>query len=306
MGSVIGVIYVTMIESEGEEIHRYLLLNQTKFSGNIVKRSDPLITVTNLNDLQICCELSSKCLIGEDLHEIDNSCVSGRWESQHMLGTFVETVMVFPDKISNYASGDVLPDISVTFLDAFRNAAPVKATLTVRLLNYSDDVDLLVPPAANMMFNGTLNVTGIKLTAQPGEYRFNLEFVTSEGNIKILNKSISVHVQECGIGEYSAYNHKRCLPCSINLYNFNPSEQQCELCKPKARCNGTTLAPVDGYWHNSSHSDVLLRCVNDEACTYNGRISSLMESAQMNIAAGTTWDKGYPLCKKVRLTMAGF
>lgn len=297
---MLGIVYVMMEEYEREYMHRQLLLNRTKISANSVRGSGPLILVTNLNDIQICCEFSSKCLTGEDLHGMDESCIDETFEDTQILGTFMEKVLISPDTISNHASGYVLPDIRVTLLDTFGNTSPIKATLTVSSFNDSSHLDLAVPPIFNEVFNGTTNLTGIKMTARPGKYKLLLKVKTAEGTVQVVNEMIQVEVRECRVGEISMQNERGCFECPTNFYSFNPHGKWCKSCSDlKAHCNGTTLAPVNGYWHSSSYSDLLLPCLNDNACSYDGRLDKLIESAQEHIDSGITWDSGYPLCNEV-------
>lgn len=75
----------------------------------------------------------------------------------------------------------------------------------------------------------------------------------------------------------------------------------CDLCpKHKALCDGTALAPRDHYWHNGSHSHILLRCLNKKGCKYPNRTSILMSKALASAHLELAWNNGYPLCQKVR------
>lgn len=277
--------------------HHTALFDITGFEDNLIRNSGPLLLLTDPIELQICCGSSSICLSGDRLAKA--LCITGSHRSQRTFGTFTKTVSISPLVIRSYSSGEMLPSLNVTLLDAFANTAPEQATLVVS--EPDDSVELSGSPVVGMVINGAATVTGITLRARPGVYKLNITVVSKEAGIKIVTKTVYVTVRECRIGEITIRNNTGCLQCQPNFYNFNPNNTGCGLCpKNKARCDGAALAPLDHFWHNSSHSDALVRCLNENACKYPNRTSILMNKARENITMELTWNNGYPLCHEVR------
>lgn len=298
--SVVGIINVVMEEYDEEHVHRRLLLSHPDFASNAVKGSESLILVSDLHDIEICCALSTECFTSEGLHELEMSCIAKGFQQLQPLGTFMYKLDVSPDIIKSQSSGHALPDIKVTMTDAFGSVSPTIATLSVSLITESGYSDLAIPPAVGEQFTGTTNVTGIKLTAHPGEYRLLIKVQTLEGTLQVAKKEVQVRVRKCKVGEISMKKEMECFKCPANFYSFDPSQEWCKSCpSEKAHCNGTTLTPLNGFWQWSSHSDSILPCLNEKACSYDGRLDRLTNRAQEEIDLGVVWDNEYPLCSEV-------
>lgn len=293
-----GAIADLMVDNEGEHEHHHLLLNQTKFSGNVAHLSRPSILVNYLSSIQVCCISSyQKCFSRDDLLNTDSVCIFK--EDKGILGTFAGTLDVLPRNIHNYTSGEFLPAVQVKLIDVFGHIVPISARFIVRLRNTSS-ADLILPAAVSRLFTGTFNLTNLKLRGHPGKHRIEFIVKTREGNIYTVNNSIAVHIPDCGIGEFVEKKSKRCRPCSNGLYSFDVRKHRCKLCKPNAQCTGKTLVPVDGYWHNDSQSDIIHRCLSEKSCSYSGRIAALVRISEKHLDSGITWNSGYPLCNKVK------
>lgn len=268
------------------------------FSGNVVQSFGPMIFAANLDSAEICCEPSTFCNTGSNLLTMNlEACIAGRMEDNKLLGTFLRRWEISPNIITRYSSGEVLEDMKVSVFDAFNETVPVQATVVVT--STDGGVDLVIPPGSDKTFNGSTNITDVKMIAKPGNYSLKVKIGTHEGEAKDMEKTVLVHVRECEVGEHTNEDNRGCSQCLSKQYNFNPGLKWCEECAKNAECNGKALVPVDGYWHHNSHSDVMFPCLNAKACTYANRTDELAKSAEDNLASGISWDGGYPLCQKV-------
>lgn len=283
---------------------RYMLLNNTMLTENSVSDSGPLLFLTDANNIQLCCGNTSTCAKGGTFDT--SKCELGDLQSKSndVIGTFVDNVLISPSEaIIVHASGTGLSALTVTLLNKMNKTTPIQASLVIRSLNGT--VDLSGPPTIGVNFTGTVNVVDLKLTAVPGKYRLGIKITSEEGGTQSFNKSINVLVRECMVGEISIANKTLCRACPVNFYSFNASKPSCDACpKKKAECDGTTIAPLDGYWQSGSHSDVLLHCLNDNGCKYSNRTAALRQAAYINLGVETTWNGSYPLCNEVSLLMA--
>lgn len=282
-------------------LHRRILLNNTVLSGNTLGQVGPIILLFHLNDIQICCGPWSSCKTGKELE--GPICLDGDMEKQgnRLLGTFLEGLNVSPNQIDSdheYASGTALPVFTITLLDAFGNMANAKAMLEVS--SSDGTVGLLGPISSGVPISCTANVTGIRLYGEPGTHHLELTVTPTQGGTRTVVATVSVVVRKCRIGEQAVNHNTECRKCDDYFYNFDPDRSNCTPClQDKTQCNGKALAPLDGYWHNSSHSDVIVKCLNENACSYQDRTDELMRRAGKNTTVNLTWKDNYPLCQKV-------
>lgn len=283
--------------------HRSILLNNTVFSENVLGKAGPIIIFSHLDDIKLCCGPNSTCKTGEDL--LGNNCMDTdlRKQGYWLLGTYFRGMEIYPKIIgpdSEYVRGNVLPVLNVTLLDAFGNMANTHAHLKVTSTDIR--VGLLGPLSSGILINGTANISGITLIGRPGMHYLNVTVTANEGGSRTIVGTVSVFLQECRIGEQAINDNTECGRCDEYFYNFFPGNSSCTPCpQEKSRCNGMALAPLDGYWHKSSHSDMLVPCLNENACKYPNRTETLMARAEENITVDLTWSDGYPLCHNVQL-----
>lgn len=284
---------------------QYMLLNNTKVSGNSVSSSGPPLFLTDVGNVQLCCGNALTCSDAGAFAE--SKCHLGDFQSNgsDVLGTFIDSVWAaFEEDIIVHASGRELPPLNVTLLDKLNKTTPIEAKLIMKAFNKS--VDLSGPPITGINIVGTVSISNLKLTAVPGRYKLGIEITTEEGILESISKNITVDVRKCLIGEISIANNTLCRECPVNYYSFDTSNPSCYACpKNKAECDGKTVVPLDGYWHSSSQSDLLIRCLNSKACKYSNKTSNRMhalrEAAYSNLGIAITWNSNYPLCRKVSL-----
>ena len=86
-----------------------------------------------------------------------------------------------------------------------------------------------------------------------------------------LETNLTFSTRECFPGEIESGNV--CQPCLTDQYSFNTTST-CSDCEKHAKCSGgSSLVPVDGYWHSTPFSPQFHECIIKEACEYNSRES---------------------------------
>lgn len=280
----------------------HVLLNNTYFADNVVQSSGPLMFLTDIRDVEICCGDTATCSTGPNLRA--SRCVKRDtiYQNGTFLGTIMQDVSISPGIIKDHSSGDFISDLNITLLDSFNTMAYVEAFVTFHKLG--DDIEISGAPVEGTIILGSSIMTGIKLRAAPGEYTVGITVETYNPEEEVLiEKNITVVVRECRVGEIFIRNNTECRKCAANFYSFHPYNPSCISCpKGKAQCDGTAVGPLDGYWHNSSHSDILVRCLGKSACKYLNRTGALMMEAHSNLELGMNWNNGYPLCNKVSIS----
>jgi hypothetical protein len=88
---------------------------------------------------------------------------------------------------------------------------------------------------------------------------------------------VTVQLRPCCVGQVATGRSCRsCLSTTArNQYSFNPQNQTCDRCPNRAVCGGSTLIPMDGYWHASPRSDKLYVCPVHDACASPDRVTTL-------------------------------
>ncbi len=84
-----------------------------------------------------------------------------------------------------------------------------------------------------------------------------------------LETNLTFSTRECFPGEIEASNE--CQLCQTDQYSFNTSSI-CSDCENRAKCSGgSSLVPIDGYWHSTPFSPQFHECIIKEACEYKSR-----------------------------------
>lgn len=279
---------------------RHVSFDIVEFSENTVLNSGPLMIFTNSLDFELCCGGRLTCSTGGNL--TSKRCIDENQVQQRVFGTFIKNLAISPSVIVDHSSGEEIAGLTVDLMDGFDDIVPMHATLIVKPPNNS--VELSGSPTTGMVLNGTSVVTGITVRAKPGEYDLNFEVTSTEAGSQTFTKNLPVTVRKCQVGEIANADGIGCWECPENFYSFDPSKSTCDLCpENRARCDGPALVPLDNFWHNDSHSDNLIRCMNSNACSYPNRTNLLIAKAAKDISVGLAWDDGYPLCNKVNLPL---
>ena len=92
------------------------------------------------------------------------------------------------------------------------------------------------------------------------------EIIFRSGGLKT---NLTFSTRECFPGEIEASNE--CQLCQTDQYSFNTSSI-CSDCENRAKCSGgSSLVPIDGYWHSTPFSPQFHECIIKEACKRTDR-----------------------------------
>ena len=200
--------------------------------------------------------------------------------------------------IYNHSSGQELEPLNVELQDAFGKLAYQLPDMLIRIEEQSTNVSLsgqLIEQAApNTSF------TLIRLSSMINTtHNLSLSFDPS-----ILSGAvIEVQVRSCLPGEVVSADGERCSSCGEDLYSFDPSGA-CKACPADAKCANAVVAPEDNFWHSSSQSIQIHKCLNKAACKYDDREDTLKHQARIAHATGAVLkyinNSNYRLCSEVR------
>eukprot|EP00210_Caulerpa_lentillifera_P003723 g3556.t1 len=171
---------------------------------------------------------------------------------------------------SEFRSGDRLR-FEIEFRDAFGQNATAA-------LNFTGQTSGTVETDGRMKFSGT------KLEGQALKtYILKLKFLLTEQEL-IMEEPLTIIVimRECRIGEFTRIDSDviECIECRAGTFGSNASRLKCTSCEDMdgGQCFGRAAVPEDHYWHRSSLSLKMTRCIGQEACRYDGRFRTLNET----------------------------
>lgn len=283
----------------------FVRLSEVEFRGNWIGKPSPLIFITQLGEIEVCCK-PNVCVEKENL--LRNPCqdLDGQGSlnnQERFVGTSAQRInYTYEGKTyGKVTSGELMKPINVTLVDVFGKQVPQRGTLTVVKLTNPEDLKLSGVPVEGMFIDGTAHVEGLIMTAKPNVYDMAIEVKFTEEGYQKLQRNISVVVRRCNIGEASKYNGTLCEKCKPTTFNFNISAEDCQKCPSSgAACPGTTVTPLHGYWHSGSLSPVFRTCLIDKACSYKGRTMHLQEEAKKAGEESLLWnDTRYKQCSEV-------
>ena len=254
-------------------------------------------------------------LQNSSLAHVDRACLktwtgnkAANGEGGDILASFATSVAVSTDELTchivegclisimNHTSGGDLAPISVKLIDAFGKLALGHPHIQVHISE---------PPNAilsNHLFackRAEAPMTGIRLLAKVNNtYDLTLSFEPQIlGSVKL-----QVQVRECLPGETHDDLNEKCNSCGQDSYSFDPSKN-CQRCPLFAKCSPSTIIPERYFWHSTSKSDHLQRCITQEACSFEGREHILWEQAWNAHSSNEYLDyrnnSRYHQCKKV-------
>eukprot|EP00210_Caulerpa_lentillifera_P008407 g8019.t1 len=186
---------------------------------------------------------------------------------------------------AEFRSGDRLK-FDIEFEDAFAQRVSAVANFTGEITFNSLESDSLAlelsgQTSSRMNDNGLMRFTGTKLAGRTGmSYTLKLQFLL-RGQELTMEESLSIKVtmRECRIGEFTRIDDDviECIQCGAGTFSSNASEQDCTSCEDieGGRCFGLAAVPENHYWHATSFSLNMIRCIGNEACSYKGRFSDI-------------------------------
>ena len=201
--------------------------------------------------------------------------------------------------IEDHTSGQNLEPFSVHMLDAFgRPSFGINGGL-ISVTSENLQIDLGGQTLTNAA--SVVNFTDVRLQAMVNA-TYNLTLHFDQGTMP--DTQILVKVRQCHLGEILIDGGQRCQLCSGGLYSWNASQMECSSCPEYSECKGSTVTPKNGFWHSTSRSIQIHRCVSLESCNGEGRSVALMEAAKdahrRDAILKYTDNDAYPQCSEVR------
>eukprot|EP00210_Caulerpa_lentillifera_P003724 g3557.t1 len=197
--------------------------------------------------------------------------------------------------VDDFRMGNLLT-FSLRFSDAFNESVTrldgFEATLRFAR-NNSSNVFLDGQTTARTDYGGYMNFTAAKpqgLINIP--YNLTLSFSYGALRLKMEEKLyINITIRSCRIGQELRTSQQSisCEDCGVGQFNANPEKSDCVSCQhvEGGICLGVAAVPRDHYWHTSSLSMKMYRCIGQEACNYYGRFENVNKTeypAHMNNA----------------------
>lgn len=316
---------------------RFMALTQSQLIGNMAGLTGGAVFVSNPDTLSVCCNCSLKIeeflvdrsevkppgVVSVEKHKLagpisDNYTCKETWfnniAAEKDGGDLIATMAVRADaflgrlellehsnsslRLSDHMSGHDLEPIFIQLVDAFESPAYGQPKMLVQVTADSPNVTL----SGQLITKGEVvtQFGSIRLQARVNNsYNLTLSFVPSV----LPNISIGVDVRDCMPGEILELGGELCVPCGEDLYSFDP-RQPCRACPTNAKCGHSAVTPLANYWHSTSKSIQIHRCMTKGACDYKERGDVLEDQARnahthnlvLNYENGTT----YRQCSKVR------
>lgn len=291
--------------SHEEASEAIVLLNDTRFLDNKVKKGAATVAIPSLSLLEVCCGNVSTCIRASSMEQTacslndkpkDQSNCTG-FEPDYSCSPSTNMVVSL---LSNEpaASAQELEGINVDFQDNLGQDVAVEGTLFVHLVN-ENSAQLSGQPTEGIYVTKETVLQGLELRGKPGMYGLVFTFLPKEDvELNKLVENINITLRDCTIGEVSRDEGRICEMCDTNSYSFDPTLSSCLQCPKYAECNASTLTPLDGYWHFDSQSPVIHKCINKIACTRTDRSKDLANKAKHAVDALTS-QLSYPQCSKV-------
>ncbi|GMH45566.1 hypothetical protein BSKO_13523 [Bryopsis sp. KO-2023] len=197
----------------------------------------------------------------------------------------------------SHSSGQPIDSLKVKVKDYFDQVVAIKRrNVLAQITSVSTGIQILFGQVDSQVKKGVANFNATIVSGFPGDYRMRLSFP----GLEVENRHFRVRVRECGRGENIVRGQFSmpftCRRCEPNNFSFRPS-QSCKPCPTSTTCDTTTLTPIDGYWHSSSWSESIHKCLVDVACSYTNRSTILRMESERSGQAPLHF-KNQPLCRE--------
>eukprot|EP00210_Caulerpa_lentillifera_P003658 g3492.t1 len=189
---------------------------------------------------------------------------------------------------NNFSSGEFL-NFWITFKDSFEVNVLYMKDFTAELHVPEEELEhqnvtLYGHTKEVMKKSGYVHFTGARLSGQENASVNILVRFFHRGQELQMTRSyfIKVKIRPCRIGEFTKEDDNGfidCIKCGSGEFSRHPSIE-CESCKGTegAECSGNTAVPKDHYWHSSSFSKTMHKCIHLNACKYKGRVSKIYQT----------------------------
>ena len=161
----------------------------------------------------------------------------------------------------------------------------LKFSLTcVPIFIFQDNIRLMINKGVVYSNNGFVIFEKVSITFKPFSYlkcQINYQYPqdllfesTNPSNIKldrVVNINMSIFVRDCAPGELYQLD-ETCFLCPFGTYalhvpNKMDLSKECIMCPKNAYCpGGKYLSPLIGYWRINNKSNLIQKCLNNEAC----------------------------------------
>ena len=169
----------------------------------------------------------------------------------------------------NHTSGKFLEEINITLFDYQNKPALGQPKMRLEITANSKDVSLTGQLSSDFKHNTSL--TDVRVQGPVSSWH-NLT-VLFHPNI-LSNIDFKVEIRGCMAGEIEDEDHRGCTFCGRDLYSFNPN-QICTPCPENAVCTPSTITPENGFWHSTSRSAQVHKCIVEDACNWSNRAHEL-------------------------------
>lgn len=185
---------------------------------------------------------------------------------------------------NNFLSGDRL-SFRIYFVDEKNQRVTVNLNLTAEIVfceerSEGKELEISGQNSALMNEEGKINFSATRLRGKP-EKRYALRIVYSSGDemrsMPIDSSYIFVTMRPCKIGESTNLDEAadviECVECIPGTFTHDPEVDRCVSCADvdNGACSGNAVIPDEGYWHATSWSFNMRRCIGQDACRFEGR-----------------------------------
>jgi len=206
-----------------------------------------------------------------------------------LLNTEMQTNLTY----INFASGDRLR-FRISFLDDADQSVTVGMNVTATILfcmecSEGNELEISGQDTEIMNNHGEIDFTATRLRGRPEkEYVLRIEYSSAEDLMTMPIEPSYIHVtmRPCMIGESTsvdlAANVIECDTCIPGTFTANPTETQCVSCAEvgHGRCSGNAIIPDEGYWHATSFSFNMKRCIGQDSCKFDDREEMIADIAR--------------------------
>lgn len=181
-----------------------------------------------------------------------------------------------PPEIWNHTSGKDLETIFLNWDEAFNYLSFDKENTLVKVTSKSENV--VVRDEVIVQLNQNTSLSGIRLQAAVDQVHvLKLAF---DPHI-MADIFINVQIRGCLPGEIMESSGELCVLCKEGTYSFGPY-QNCTVCPSlHAICRESIISPEDHYWHSSTKSTQMHKCIVEEGCQYINRQQVIGEQARL-------------------------
>lgn len=199
-------------------------------------------------------------------------------------------------KIANHSSGEDLESITMILMDAFGQPAIGQPDMFVGVT--TDTNNAVLRGNLDFKVNTITQLTGMNLRGRIGTRQtltllFNPSFLP--------DVKIEVELRDCLPGEEVGSANELCHVCEDGFYSFDTTSQ-CKSCPSDATCGLSTITPDDKFWHYTSRSIQIQKCMVRDACEYDGRTDKLKRQARdahfQNVTLFSDDNEKYTQCQR--------